>query len=136
VSESIEKWRGVEAGPLIAALLDEVAERLYKMQTENFKNIEKLLAKPKGYIYPIKITVAKLEIIDFLKEPPHTQLFAVTIFNDGPDEVYPSVNIHQRTTPIKPNENVRFEFTAPKIEKIFLDVDDGKTANIRGFGVY
>jgi hypothetical protein len=113
---------------LQAALLDEIAERLYRL--------EQLQAKPKGSIYPIKVMVTEIKIINFVEHYPYTPMFAVTLFNDGPDEVYPSVNVHQRETPLYSGENVTIEFHAPKIEKLFLAVNDGKKANIRGFGIY
>jgi hypothetical protein len=112
----------------IAGMMEEAAERL--------ASIEALLAKPRGYAHPINVTVEGPIVLDFIRGPPYTPLFAVTIFNDGPDEVYPSVNEHQRKTPLMPRENVRFEYTSARIERIYLDVDSGKRASIRGFGVY
>jgi hypothetical protein len=113
---------------LQAALLDEIAERLHRL--------EQLQAKPKGNIYPIKITVTETETINFLEDYPYTPMFAVTLFNDGPDEVYPGVNVHQKDTPLQPGENVTFEFTSPKIQKLILTVEARKTAKIRGFAIY
>jgi hypothetical protein len=123
-----EKRKIIEAEPIMVALLDEIAERLL--------SLEKLSAKPKGKIYPINITVSKLEIIDFINGYPREPLFSISIFNDGPDEVYPSVNTHQKRTPLKYGEPLSIEFHAPRIEKLYLDVDEGKKANIRGFGMY
>jgi len=112
----------------IASMMDDAIERL--------KRIEGLLAKPKGYIYHIKVVVDKLIVLDFLKGHPRTPLFAVTLYNDGPDEVYPSVNEHQKTTPLKPGETLTIDFHVPRIERLYLDVDEGKKSYIRGFGTY
>jgi hypothetical protein len=113
---------------LIVHYLDEISGRL--------EDLAELLEKPQGYVHPIKITVTEAQVLDLVTKPPYTLLFAVTLFNDGPDEVYPSVNVYQRKTPLKPGESVRFEYTSPRIERLFLDVDAGKRANVRGFGIY
>jgi hypothetical protein len=112
----------------IASMIDDAIERL--------KRIEELAAKPKGYIYHIKAAVDRLIVLDFLKGRPHTPLFAVTLYNDGPDEVYPSVNEHQKIAPLKPGETLTIDYHAPRIERLYLDVDEGKKAYIRGFGTY
>lgn len=107
-------------------LLDEIAERL--------RSIENMLQKPVGEAYFIMVTVSGLEEIDFISKHPFTPLYSITIFNDGPDEVYPSINTLQKTTPIKPNESVKFDCQAPRIRKLYLYVNG--TASIRGIGVY
>jgi hypothetical protein len=127
-SKYIEKSSKVSPEVLQTALLDEIAERLL--------HVEELLAKPKGYTFPIKVTVEELTVLDFMMLYPHAPLFAVTVYNDGPDEVYPSINEHQKQTPLMPGENVNFTYTSPRIEKLILDVDNGKKANVRGFGIY
>lgn len=109
----------------VAGMIEEVAERL-----------EKALAKPRGLTYPVKVFVDKLVVIDFVKELPHSPLSSITIYNDGPDEVYPSVNEHQKIASLKPGESLSIELGTPGIEKLYLDVDEGKKAYIRGFGIY
>jgi hypothetical protein len=91
---------------------------------------------PKGFVFPIIITVQETTTIDFVKEMPREPLFSITIFNDGPDDVYPSVNTYQKYAPLKPGESLSIDFRKPGIEKLYLDVDTGKKANIRGFGIY
>jgi hypothetical protein len=108
---------------------------LYDMASM-LEEVIKLLTKPKGKVYPIKITVEKMTILDFINGYPHTPLFSITVYNDGPDDVYIGVNDHQDHTELKFGENLNIEFTAPKIERLIFDVGDGKKANIRGFGVY
>jgi len=112
----------------VANFLETISERLI--------NVEALLVKPKGYVVPINVEVTKTEVLNFISATPYTPLFSVSLFNDGPDEVYPSVNDLQNRTPLKPGENISLDFHAPKIEKLFLDVDEGKKAKIRGFGLY
>jgi hypothetical protein len=38
--------------------------------------------------------------------------------------------------PLEARESVEFDLQAPKIVKLYLDVPSGKTANIRGFGIF
>jgi len=112
----------------IAGMLEEAVERL--------ANIEALLERPKGFVYPIKQTVDKITILDFVKHWPNTLLFGITLFNDGPDEIYVGVNEHQTMTPLNTGEDLRIEYTSPRIRRLYLDVEKGKKANIRGFGIY
>jgi hypothetical protein len=130
----------------IAEMLEEAIGRL-----GSIGRLESSLAKPKGYIYPIKVLVDRLTVIDFVNKYPYTPLISVTLFNDGPDEVYPSVNDYQRTvspkagetipvdvriTPLKPGESLTIDMRQPIIERLFLDVAEGKHTFIRGFGIY
>jgi hypothetical protein len=126
----VKKDKAVEVGPLTVALLDEAAERLLE--------ISQLLMRPKGFIYPINVLVeAETRVLDFIKFYPHTPLFSVALYNDGPDEVYPSVNVEQKDTPLKAGENLTLEFHSPRIMRLYLTVvGSGKKAKIRGFGLY
>ena len=95
-----------------------------------------LKKKNKGYTYSIKIIVDGLKVIDFVNGEPHAKLSSITIYNDGEDEVYASVNTYVRNAPIKPHEILNIEFSEPMIQKLYLDVDEGKTAVVRIFGIY
>lgn len=112
----------------IAGMIEESLERLM--------NLERLLTKPKGYVYAVNITVDKMTVVDFLRNEPYNLLYSMTIYNDGPDNVYPSINIYQRITPLKPGETLHVDYQSPKIEKLYLDVDAGKRASVRVFAVY
>jgi hypothetical protein len=94
------------------------------------------LQRPKGYIHPITVTVTEATYLDFVLGMPHSPLFSITLYNDGPDEVYPSVNSHQRNVPLKPGESLNIDCHSPAIERLYLDVDEGKKALVRGFGLY
>jgi hypothetical protein len=108
-------------------MIEDVVERLAKIESAT---------RPKGYVHQIKVLVDKLIVLDFLKERPYTPLFAITLYNDGPDDVYLSVNEYQKITPLKPGETLTIDYRAPIIEGLYLDVDEGKKAFIRGFGIY
>jgi hypothetical protein len=112
----------------IAGMLDEATERLI--------NLERLLSKPKGYVYSLNVTVDKLMVVDFLRDEPYSLLYSITIYNDGPDSVYPSINIYQKKTSLKPGESLHIDYQSPKIEKLYLDIDSDKKANVRVFAVY
>lgn len=112
----------------VAGMLEEAVERLARM--------EELLARPKGYVYPIRLTVERLTVVDFIEAYPHTRMFSVTLYNDGPDEVYPSVNVHQKSVSLKPGESLTIDCRSPVIERLYLDVEGGRKAFVRGFGVY
>jgi len=109
----------------VAGMIEEALERL-----------EKGLAKPRGLIFPLNVLVDKMVVIDFVKGLPYTPLFSITIFNDGPDEVYPSVNELQKQTPLKPGEQLNIDARGAGIERLYLDVDANKKAYVRGFGLY
>jgi hypothetical protein len=94
------------------------------------------LQRPKGYVHPIAIMVTEATYLDFVIGMPHSPLFSITLYNDGPDEVYPSVNAHQRNVPLKPGESLHIDCYSPAIERLYLDVDEGKKAFVRGFGIY
>jgi hypothetical protein len=100
MQRSVDLDRNARVRPdvLSAALLDEIAERLYKL--------EQLLAKPKGFIHPINITVSGYVVIDFVREFPFTPMFSITIFNEGPNDLYIGLNTTQWKTPLKPGDNI------------------------------
>jgi hypothetical protein len=91
---------------------------------------------PKGYVYPINVTVSELTILDFIVGEPHTPLFSITLYNDGANDIYVGINSYQKITPLKPGEYLNVEFKTPVIKRLYLDVDTGKNTYIRGFGIY
>jgi hypothetical protein len=106
----------------LAGMIEDAVERLARIESAT---------KPKGYVYHIKLVVDKLVVLDFLKGYPYAPLFVITLYNDGPDEVYPSVNGHQKIAQLKPGETLTIDYHAPMIERLYLDVDEGRSANIR-----
>jgi hypothetical protein len=97
---------------------------------------EEAQPKPFGYTYTRTLLIDRLTILDFINDEPHHPLFSINIYNDGPDEVYVSVNSYSRGAVIKPYESLKIDMRAPLIRKLFLDVDNGRKAYIRIFGVY
>jgi hypothetical protein len=97
---------------------------------------EEVQPKPLGYTYTKTVLVDKLVILDFINDEPHHPLFSIDIYNDGVDEVYVSINNYSRNAVLKPYESLRIDMRAPSIKRLYLDVDNGKKAYIRIFGIY
>jgi hypothetical protein len=93
-------------------------------------------AEPKGFIYPISMEVTSLTTLDFIVGEPHTPLFSITLYNDGQNDVYVGINSYQKTAPLRPEEYLNVEFKFPIIKRLYLDVNEGEKAYIRGFGIY
>jgi hypothetical protein len=106
---------------------------LKRVITEGLREISH---RPRGYTHQLNILVEKLVVVDFVNDEPHVPLFSIVIYNDGPDEVYVSVNVYQKIAPLKFGEYLKIDMLSPKIEKLYLDVNEGKKAYIRVFGVY
>jgi hypothetical protein len=96
----------------------------------------KIKPRQKGHTHSLSILVDKLTVVDFVNNEPHARLFALTICNDGDSEVYASINEHKRGAPLKPHETLSVRFDDAVIEKLYLDVDEGKSAVVRVFGTY
>jgi hypothetical protein len=97
---------------------------------------EEAQPKPRGYTYTKTLLVDGLVVLDFINGEPHCPLFSVDIYNDGADEVYVSVNNYSKGAVLKPYESMRIDLRAPNIKRLYLDVDSGKKAFIRVFGIY
>ena len=97
---------------------------------------EEAQPKPWGYTYTNTLLVDGLVVLDFINGEPHRPLFSIDIYNDGVDEVYVSINNYSRNTVLKPHESLRIDMRAPNIKRLYLDVDSGKKAYIRIFGIY
>jgi hypothetical protein len=98
-------------------------------------------AAPEGYLFPVNVMLdggetGKEEVLDFVSYPPFVPLISLTMYNDGPDEVYIGVNCPQRIAPIRKGENLNVDFQSPRIERLHLAVGPGKSARVRGFGLY
>jgi len=96
---------------------------------------------PLGYLFPIRVSLeggdeGKEEVLDFVNRPPFVPLVSLTLYNDGPDEVYPGVNYSQRISPMVRGENLNVDFGSPTIERLHLLVSPYKSATVRGFGLY
>jgi hypothetical protein len=108
-----------------AALLSKIADKLKEMDV-----------KPEGHVFPINVEVTDMKVLDFIIDYPHKLLWSVTLFNDGPDDVYPGINENQTVTPLKPGNSTSVDFHSPKIQMLFLTTKNGGRAVVRGFGAY
>jgi hypothetical protein len=96
----------------------------------------RIKSRQRGYTHSLKIVVDGLTVIDFVENEPHAKLFSLTIYNDGDSDVYVSVNNYEKNAPLKPHEILNIRFDDAVIEKLYLDVDEGKTTTVRVFGTY
>jgi hypothetical protein len=96
----------------------------------------KMKSRQRGLTHSLKVVVDKLTVMDFVNNEPHARLFSLTIYNDGDGEVYVSVNRYERGAPLKPHEILTLKFDDAVIEKLYLDVDEGKSTVVRVFGIY
>jgi hypothetical protein len=97
---------------------------------------KRIKAKQKGYTYSLKTIVDKLTVIDFVNSEPYHKLFSLVIYNDGDNDVYVSVNTYAKNAPLKPHETLSIKFDNAVIEKLYLDIDEGKSTIVRIFGIY
>jgi hypothetical protein len=93
-------------------------------------------SRQKGFTYSMKVLVDRLTVIDFVNGDPHSKLFSIVIYNDGNSDVYASVNTYSKNAPVKPHETLSIRFDSPVIEKLYLDVNEGKSTEVRIFGIY
>jgi hypothetical protein len=107
-----------------------VAEKLLDLAFA-IVSAEEAQPKPRGYTYTKTLLVDGLVVLDF--KPP---LFSVSIYNDGADEVYVSINNYSKDVVLKPHESLKIDLRAPLIKRIYIDIDHGKKAYIRIFGIY
>jgi hypothetical protein len=113
--------------------LDEIAGRLAEIQ-------ESMQRVPTGNVEPIKLQVTDaLTRISFRVFSP-SPWFSFTLFNDGPDPVYPdvnkSVNARGRFVPLNAGDQLQVDMHSPKIKEIWLSCDPGKKAVVRIFAKY
>ncbi len=94
---------------------------------------EEFIDRPRGGVIPINVSVSGLVEIDFEKSYG-VRLIDISLFNDGLDDVYVSVNTPQFTTPLKKGESLRLPFRAKVIKKLYLF--SSGSSQVRGFGIY
>jgi hypothetical protein len=111
----------------IASMMEDLLERVTKL--------ESIMKKPQGRILPININVEGTKILRFVEEFPFTPLFSLTLFNDGPADVYINTEVLQTVTPLKPYDNFNINMENPVIKELIFVVKQGN-AQIRGFGIY
>jgi hypothetical protein len=107
------------------------------VQTQILYDIASMLEElvetiPKGVARGVTLSIGSTPtvITDTLDMPWIT----VDVFNDGPDPVYVAVNEeHVINPPLYKGESLKVDMVKPKIEKLCLFCDDGKTATIRLF---
>jgi hypothetical protein len=119
----------------VVGKVDELAELAFNIVMAE-EIARKIRPRQKGFTHSLRVVVEGLTVIDFVSDEPHSKLFSITVYNDGNSEVYVSVNTYERNAPLKPHETLSIKYDEPVIEKLFLDVDEGKSTEVRVFGIY
>lgn len=118
----------VEAGPMQVALLDEIAERLCKLE-------ELMKAEvPEGIVEPIeKCTITETR----MPFRPLKPWFSVSIINDGPSDVFCIVNTEKSFNEhrILNGETFTIDMRRPKVNDVLMWCNHGETSAVRIVGV-
>ena len=128
MSKSTEAQKKVKAGPMEVALLDEIAERLCRLEE---------LAKaevPEGAVEPIE----KFTITD--RRTPFEPLkpwFSISVINDGPSDVFCIVNTEKSFEEhrIAVGETYNIDMRRAKVTDALMWCNHGETSNVRVVGV-
>ena len=129
VSESNERRKRVDAQVLQTALLDEICERLLKLETMAEAGI------PIGAVDPLPVITATTEPAVY--QPQTGKWFSVSIVNDGPSPCWIIVNTgisFTRPYLLNVREVYEVDMRTAKIEDIRYYTDEG-TADLRIKGV-
>ena len=136
----IEIYEVIKPGVVTADALRETAEALEKVTREALHVAETLATqhssnaqpRPQGIHDVHEVTVSGAAVKPLALEKP---VMAITVFNDGPDEVLPMVNQPIRSTErkayIKKGEVLEFKSSWPDIADAFFVCKPGKTASVR-----
>jgi len=94
------------------------------------------MAEQGGMLHPLRIPVTAA-IYELTCSP---NWYSCTIFNDGPNPVYPDVNrdnnARNLVTPLNATENLVIDFEQPKIKYLYMRCAAGQTAAVRVFGTW
>jgi hypothetical protein len=111
------------------ALLNEIAERLYILQSIAEE------AKPEGVVEPIEPISVSSDVRRVI--PPVEPWFCVEVANDGPNDVYVLVNPEKSSDwhQVLNGETYKVDMKRPVITEVELKCESGKTASVRLVGV-
>jgi hypothetical protein len=113
---------------LQAALLDEIAERLYTLQRFQEEERAEGVVEP---IEPVSINEEPRQVV-----APVKPWFSVNVVNDGPDDVYVMVNTGKSFDwhRVPKGENYMVDMKRGIIKDILLKCEPSKTASVRVVG--
>jgi hypothetical protein len=118
----------VRSDVLTAALLDEIAERLCRLEDMAKAEV------PEGVVEPIeKYTITET------RTPfrPLKPWFSISIINDGPSDVFCIVNTEKSFEEhrILVHETYNIDMRRPKVTDVLMWCNHGETASVRVVGV-
>lgn len=128
VSGLSDQQKRLDPAVLNLALQDEIADRLFKIQTLLESQV------PKGAVEPIESLLITSVVRPVVPLKPW---FSVDIVNDGPNSVFvlinpePSYEYHE----VRLNETYRVDMHNGLIKTILFKCNTGQTASIRLVGV-
>ena len=107
---------------LSLAILDEIAERLSHIEEMQRSQI------PDGVILPITQTIVGDEIVTVGTLLPW---ISVTIYNDGPDDVFSAINNQAEYLELNINDQRTVDMKTHKISRLNFYCRVGETATVR-----
>lgn len=127
-SKFTEQRKRVKPEVLQAAILDEIAERLYSL--EQMQKEE----KAEGVVEPIEPVAVTDEVRRVVA--PFKPWFSVVIVNDGPDDVYAIVNSEKSFEwhQIPKGEPYKVDMKRAIIKDVLLKCESGENASVRVVG--
>lgn len=122
-----ESEKRVRGDLLQSALMDEVAERLYQLQTFFAQTLAEGVTEP---VENITVTNDKRRIL--AKKP----WFSAEVINDGPNNLWSIVNTEKSFDPhlVKTGETYRVNMGRGVIKDVLLWCEPGETAEVRFVG--
>jgi len=120
-----ERLKGIKPNALLGITAIE--------QTELLEEILETLRYtiPEGVIVPSTVSVTD----EWTPVVPAKPLFSFYMINDGPNSVYFSINrkvpLETVKVPLKSGEDIAVDMDAPKIRKMYLTCEKGKSATVR-----
>lgn len=128
MSESNEQHSRVEPSVLQTALLDEIAERLLKLQQYEEEERAEGVTEP---IEPVAVTDARRRVEAHVKP-----WFSVSLANDGPDDVWAIVNTEKSFDAhrVRVGETYAVSMLRGVIKDVLLWCDAGETGSVRLVG--
>lgn len=123
---STEQRKRIEANVFSVALLDEIADRLARLE-DIF-----IMLIPRGYFNSYELSVGTTDSIHLIpsEDMDGYNAFQASIINDGPNVLLIGVNSPSPSddTIINPGEEKRVDFKSPKLEQLSFVATGGNTS--------
>jgi len=147
MSQPLLKTRSRSVQPESRVLIDELfdadylveAEEMGRMASEGSYRVADILESQisSGKMEPLSLTITDYPTILTRRNTTNMPWTSFTIYNDGVDPIYITINgdFVQTHTPINAGESVAVDMHIRQIEKVVLVCATGNTANVRVFAM-